>query len=60
MQKHTLKLTTLEIVYSDRDRPVEVLTMTPTELAGLKRSIKWKSRVTSKKLCEITVITKTL
>lgn len=58
MQKHTLKLTTLEIVYEDHT--VETITVTPTEYAGLKRSKKWKKKVTAKKLVEITVITKTL
>lgn len=58
MNTTTVKLTTLEIVYSDRT--IEVITVTPLQYAGLKRSNQWKKRVAVKKICEITIITKTL
>lgn len=57
MKTHKLELTTIEVVYENG--VVETLTMTPVEFAGLKRSYKWKRRISFKKLCQITVLTKT-
>lgn len=52
------KLTVIEIVFSDGTSTVE--TLNPVELAGMKRSKKWKGRVTVKKIAVIDMAIKTL
>lgn len=58
MKIHNLNLITIEVVYEGGK--FEIQTLTPIEYAALKRSNKWKDRITVRKICEINIRTKTL
>jgi hypothetical protein len=58
MRVTKINLKTVEIVYTSGK--VEVITFTPTELAGFKRSKRYKQIITKKTIAVINIQIKTL